>query len=149
MKQVLGAVVLMLLAAPTAAAHVDVRPGLLEAGADVELLVELPGLRPGEPPVALDVRGPAVEQIASRADGRVGVDTRWRVRVAVVAPPGASQLRLVASFADGEVVEVSRAVTVVPAADADAVPLPAVAAAAAGLLALLGAAVVLRRRPAP
>jgi hypothetical protein len=148
-KPLLVAVLLAALLPSAAAALVDVRPGLLEAGEDVDLLVELPELRPGDPPTALDVRGAAVRQISSRAAGRVGVETQWRVRVAVVAEPGPSELRLRASFADGRVVEVRRAVTVVPAEADGGVPVAAAAAAAAGLLALLGAAVVLRRRSAP
>ena len=148
MKRRVVAVLLPLLVPAVAAAHVDVRPGLLEAGQELELLVELPELRPGDPPTALDVRGPAVEQIASRAAGRNGVETQWRVRVSVVAEPGSSELLLLASFADGEVVEVTRAVTIVPPAGDDGVPVAAVVAAAVALLALLGAAVVLRRRTA-
>jgi hypothetical protein len=148
-KQPLVAVLLALLLPAAAVAHVDVRPGLLEAGRDVDLLVELPELRPGAPPTALAVRGPAVEQISSRAAGRAGVETQWRVRVSVVAAPGPSELRLVASFADGEVVEVRRAVTVVPAAEGGGVPPAAVTAATVALLALIGAAIVLRRRAAP
>ncbi len=113
----------------------------------MELLVELPELRPGEPPTTLTVEGVGVRQISSEPAGGVGQETQWDVRVAVDAAPGPAELRLIASFADGESVEVRRAVTVVPAADDDGTPVAALAAAVVALAALVGAAVVLRRRP--
>jgi hypothetical protein len=146
-KALAVAVTLALAAAGGAAAHVDVRPGLLEAGTEMDLLVELPELRPGEPPTSLTVEGDDIRQLSSEPAGRVGRETQWDVRVAVDAAPGPGELRLIASFADGEAVEVRRAVTVVPAADDDATPFGAIAAASVSLLALLAAAVVLRRRP--
>jgi len=147
-KALVVAVLAALLAAGEAAAHVDVRPGLLESGTEVELLVELPELRPGEPPTALSVGGDDVRQLSSRPAGRAGQETQWSVRIAIDAPPGPAELLLTASFADGEVVEVRRAVTIVPAtADDDATPFAAFAAAAVALAALVGAAIVLRRRP--
>ena len=147
MKALVVAVLAALLAAGEAAAHVDVRPGLLESGTEVELLVELPELRPGEPPTALSVGGDDVRQLSSRPAGRAGQKTQWSVRIAIDAPPGPAELLLTASFADGEVVEVRRAVTIVPATADDATPFAAFAAAAVALAALVGAAIVLRRRP--
>jgi hypothetical protein len=146
-KPLFVALLVALLLPLAAAGHVDVRPGLLPAGQEIDLLVELPELRPGAPPTALEVRGSGVRQVSSRAAGRAGVETRWRVRVAVDAEPGPSELRLLASFAGGEVVEVRRAVTVVPGGDEDGVPLAGATAAVLGLLALMAAVVVLRRRP--
>lgn len=148
MKALVVAVLAVLLTPGSVSAHIDVRPGLLESGTEVELLVELPELRPGEPPTALDVGGAGVRQLSSRPAGRGGQETQWNVRVAIDAPPGPAELLLTASFADGEVVEVRRAVTVVPATgDDDATPWAAVAAATVALAALVGAAIVLRRRP--
>lgn len=145
-KQVVVAVLAALALPAVAAAHVEVRPGLLESGEEVELRIELPELRPGEPPAALEVLGPGVRQLSSRADGRRGQETRWRVRVAVDAPPGLTELTLRASFADGSVVDVERDVTVVPAGErGGGTPLVAFVAAGFGLAAMLAAAIVLRR----
>lgn len=146
MKTVAVAVLAALSLPAGATAHVDVRPGLLESGEQVELRIELPELRPGEPPAGLEVLGPGVRQLSSQADGRRGQETRWRVRVAVDAAPGLTELTLRASFADGSVVDVERAVTVVPASESGGgTPLAAFVAAGLGLVVLLAAAVALRR----
>jgi hypothetical protein len=144
------AVTVALVAPATALAHVDVSPGLLVSGREVELQVELPELRPDATPAELDVSGPGVRQLSSEAAGRAGEETRWRVRVLVTAAPGPTTLLLRARFDDGGSVEVRRAVTVVPAGadDGSGVPVAAVAAALVALGALLGAAVLLRRRAA-
>ena len=147
MKALVVAVLAALVAVGAAGAHIDVRPGLLESGTEVELFVELPELRPGEPPTSLDVGGPGVRQLSSRPAGRLGQETQWTVRVAVDAEPGPTELLLTASFDDGETVEIRRAVTVVPAAADDGTPAGAVVAAVVALAALVAAAVVLRRRP--
>ena len=150
MKAVAVAVLAALALPAGAAGHVDVRPGLLESGEVVELRIELPELRPGEPPADLEVLGPGVRQLSSRPDGRRGQETWWRVRVAVDAAPGPTSLTLRASFADGAVVNVERAVTVVPAGQSGDRPLAVYLAAGLGLAALLTGAIVLRRpRHAP
>lgn len=147
MRSVLVAVTVALVAASGAAAHVDVRPGLLESGEEVELRVELPELRPGATPTGLEVLGDGVRQLSSRADGRSGEETRWRVRVLVTAEPGPTQIVLRALFADGRSVDVRRTVTVVPTRDdGDGAPVVAIGAAALALAGLVGAAVLLRRR---
>ena len=57
MRSVLVAVTVALVAVSTASAHVDVSPGLLESGEEVELRVELPELRPEAAPTAVEVSG--------------------------------------------------------------------------------------------
>jgi hypothetical protein len=148
MRSVLVAVTVALAVVGTAAAHVEVSPGLLESGREVELRVELPELRPDAAPTGLDVAGDGVRQLSSRPDGRAGEETRWRVRVLVTAAPGPTALRLQARFADGRSVVVRRTVTVVPPSGSDdtGTPVAAIAAAVVGLGAVLGAAVLLRRR---
>ncbi|HZG34255.1 MAG TPA: hypothetical protein VEY87_00260 [Gaiellaceae bacterium] len=131
-----------------AAAHVEVAPGVLESGREVVLEIELPLLRPGPPPTSLAVSGRGVRQLAADAAGRVGRETRWRVRVRVDAEPGPLQLLLRASFADGRSVDVRQSLTVVPARDPNGSPLPEVAAAATAAVgaALVALALVARRR---
>jgi hypothetical protein len=150
MRSLLVAVTVALATAGTASAHVEVSPGLLESGREVELRVELPELRPDAAPTGLDVAGDGVRQLSSRPAGRAGEETRWRVRVLVTAAPGPTTLRLQARFADGRSVVVRRTVTVVPPSGSDdtGTPVAAIAAAVVGLGAVLGAAVLLRRRPA-
>jgi hypothetical protein len=133
-------------AAP-AAAHVNVSPGLLEAGEEMTLRVELPRLRPGAPPTDLSITGEGVRQLSSEAAGLVGVESRWRVRVRVHAAPGPLTLLLRAGFRDGESVVVRQAVTVVPARSGDgpSAVLIAGAAAAAAAAAVGSAAFLLRR----
>ena len=148
MRNLLVAVTIVLATAGTAAAHVEVRPGLLESGREVELRVELPELRPDAAPTTLEIAGEGVRQLSSRPAGRAGEETRWRVRVLVTASPGPTTLSLRARFADGRSVVVRRTVTVVPASGpADTgTRVAAIAAAVVGLGAVLGAAVLLRRR---
>jgi hypothetical protein len=148
MRSVLVAVTVALAVVGTAAAHVEVSPGLLESGREVELRVELPELRPDAAPTGLDIAGAGVRQLSSRPAGRAGEETRWRVRVLVTAAPGPTALRLQARFADGRSVVVRRTVTVVPPSGSDdtGTPVAAIAAAVVGLGAVLGAAVLLRRR---
>ncbi len=105
--------------------------------------VELPRLRPGPPPTSLGVSGGRVRQLSAEAAGLAGVESRWRLRVRVGAPPGPLTLLLRAGFADGETVVVRHAVTVVPArsdgetSTALLVGVAAASVAAAGGLALL------------
>jgi hypothetical protein len=145
-RSLLVAVVAALLLPVAAAAHLEISPGLLESGSDVDLRVELPELRAGEPPTSLAVSGDGVRQLRSRATGKRGRETRWEVRVHVAAEPGPTELVLRAGFADGSTVEVRRVVTVVPARDDDdGLPVAAAAFAALGLAGLVAAAVILRR----
>lgn len=129
----------VLLGAGAARAHVGISPRVLEAGAETELLVELPQLRPGPPPTGLEVAGRGVRQLSAEPAGRAGVETRWRARVRVEVDPGPLQLVLTARFAGGETVDVRQTVTVVPARGNDGVPVAAVAGAA--VLAVAGTAV--------
>jgi hypothetical protein len=145
--RVLVAVVALLAGAlvgsPAARAHVNVSPGLLEAGEVITLEVELPRLRPGAPPSSLGVSGGGVRQLSAEAAGPVGVESRWRVRVRVGAQPGPLTLLLRADFSDGQTVVVRHAVTVVPARAGGGTPtallvaIAAVSVAAVGGLALL------------
>jgi hypothetical protein len=145
-RSLLVAVVACLLLPAAAAAHLVIEPGLLEAGRDVDLQIEVPELRPGEPPTSLTVSGDGVRQVRSSAVGTFGRETRWEVRVHVAAAPGPTELLLTAGFADGSTVEVRRTVTVVPArSDDDGLPVAAAAFAALGLAGLVVVAVLLRR----
>ena len=105
--------------------------------------VELPRLRPGAPPTSLGISGRGVRQLSAEAAGLAGVESRWRVRVRVGAPPGPLTLLLRADFADGQTVVVRHAVTVVPAGSSGGTPtallvgMAVVSVAAVGGLALL------------
>ena len=146
MRFLLVAVAVVMLLPAAALAHLEITPALLESGRDVVLRVELPDLRPGDPPTGLAVSGEGVRQLESESAGTFGRETRWRVRIHVGAAPGPTELLLTAGFADGSTVEVRRRVTVVPASgDDDGLPLAATAFAALGLLSLVAAAVFLRR----
>jgi hypothetical protein len=129
-----------------ASAHVSVSPGLLEAGDETTLRVELPRLRPGAPPTSLAVSAPGVRQLSAEPAGLVGVESRWRVRVRVDAAPGPLTLRLRAGFADGESVVVRHRVTVVPARSDGGTSSAALLAGAAAVVAAVGGAALLVRR---
>jgi hypothetical protein len=140
------AVVAALLLPVAVPAHLVIEPGLLESGRDVDLQIEVPELRPGEPPTSLAVSGDGVRQLRSSHVGTFGRETRWDVRVHVGAAPGPTELLLTAGFEDGSTVEVRRRVTVVPArSDDDGLPVAAAAVAALGLAGLVALAVLLRR----
>ena len=132
---------LALAVAAPASAHVSVVPTLLPSGAETTLAIELPSLRPGQQPTALTVSGQGVRELSSRRVGRIGEETRWRVRVLVESSPGPLDLVLVARYADGGSVPVLQTLTVVPrpaepGSDAPVVPLVAgLAALLAGTLA--------------
>jgi hypothetical protein len=129
-----------------AAAHVDVRPRLVERGRVAELVVELPRLRPGGPPKRLEVEGAGVEVLSTGLRALVGSETQWDVRLRAEAEPGRVPLVFRAVFADGKSVEVKDALTVVPAAEEGSFPW---AAAGAGVALVLGAsagALALARR---
>ncbi len=125
-----------------ASAHVDVRPRVVEQGAIAELRVELPQLRPGPAPTALEVTGDGIDVLAVSLEGTQGPETVWAVRVRVAGPPRQAQLVLRAVFADGESVEVDDTLTVVPAPADD--PFPWALAGAGAVLALGFAALALR-----
>lgn len=109
---------LTLVTAEAAWAHVDVQPRLVEQGEITQLRVELPRLRAGAGPVRLEIEAPGVEVLSSRLEAVVGTETRWAVRVRVDARPGRLALVLRPVYPDGKTVEVDDALTVVPAAEA-------------------------------
>ena len=144
------ATALALTAVEPARSHVDVQPGVVERGAVAELRVELPRLRPGEPPRRLELLGAGVEPVNSRLLAVSGPESRWLVHIRVSAPPGPLSLTLRAVFADGEVVEVDHPLTVVPASQAESTGFPwPIAIIGAALAAILAAALLrLARRKA-
>ncbi len=153
MRRLLVAVAAGLVLTPTAAAHVSVLPSLLPSGREVVLRIELPGLRPGFEPTGLDVTGDGISTLTTAQSGRIGEESRWRVRVDVATPPGPLELLLVARYADGRSITVRQTVTVVPPAEAVASgssghTLLWAAGAGAAVLLGVGALVGLRRRAA-
>lgn len=147
-----GATVLTLVAAATAqpaAAHVDVRPELVEQGEVTELTVELPSVTSAPGLVRLELEGDGVDVLSTRRlPSLPGGEERWTARVRVRAPVGPAPYVLRSVYANGESVELRRSFTVLPAEESFpwafvlAVSVTALAAAAAAL-ALLG-----RRRAA-
>ena len=142
---------LALLLTEPALGHIDVRPRLVVQGMETVLRIELPRLRPGPPPVRLEVEGDRVAVLASSLREVAGVETRWSVRLRVdrSAPPGEVLLVLRALFADGKSVEADAGITVVPAAEPAAsrgFPWLGVVAGIAAALALAGAALLFARR---
>jgi hypothetical protein len=141
----LSTLVACLLAQP-AAAHVDVRPGLVTQGQVTELRVELPRLRPGPPPVGLTVTGAGIDVLATRLQGMKGPETVWTVRVRAEAPPGVVPVVLRATFADGRSVDVPNRLTVVPPAASGSFPRLTVLAGVLGAVGLAVAALLVARR---
>jgi hypothetical protein len=143
----LAVAVLSVLALPAAAlAHVNVRPTLLVSGQETLLRIELPELRPGQQPTALDVSGPGVRQLGSSRSGFFGEEPRFRVRVRVATVSGPLPLVLLARYGDGQTVRIAQTLTVLPPgvrADSGASPLLWVGIAAAVLLAGTGGALAL------
>lgn len=139
----------VLAAGEPAHAHLVVRPSLLERGEAVELTVELPRLRAGEPPHRLELEGAGVEVLsARRQEVRRGGETLFAVRVRVDAPPGRLPVVLRAGFPGGETVDVDTAFVVVPAPASGGRPLLTVGVAALLALALAAAALAVARRRA-
>ena len=131
------AVLAALALAGPVSAHVSVRPSLLPSGVETTLAIELPSLRPGYQPTSLAVSGPGVRELSSRRVGRLGEETRWRVRIRVDTQPGPLALVLDARFADGRSVPILQTLTVVPGtAERDSGGAP-VAPVAAGFAALV------------
>jgi hypothetical protein len=131
-----------------AAAHVDVRPGVVERGAVVELQVELPELRQGPAPVGLEVEGAGIEVLSTRLLGLAGRESRWLVRLRADGPPGRVPIVLRAGFADGRAVEVDSALTVVPPAAGEPFPVAGVVAGVLLATAFAASALFLARRKA-
>jgi hypothetical protein len=136
------------LSAEPAQAHLDVRPGVVEAGQTLDLLVELPRLRPGRRPVALELEADGLDVASTRLVSAVGGDTRWRARVHVDAEPGSVTLLLRALYADARSVEVEQTLVVLPREDADAFPWATVVVTGAAALALAAGLLLLARRRA-
>jgi hypothetical protein len=95
-----------------ASAHLDVRPGIVQAGAAVDLLVELPRLRPGPRPVALELEADGLEVMSTRIVGAAGGDTLWTARIRVTSDPGTLPILLRAVYPDGRSVEVDESLVV-------------------------------------
>jgi hypothetical protein len=147
-----GATVLALFGlapAEPAAAHVDVRPELVQQGEVTELTVELPLLTPGPDLVRLELEGDGIDVLSTRKLPNLpGPEAHWRARVRVDAPVGPAPYVLRSVYADGGSVELRRAFTVVPG---DEEPLPWAYVLAGGAAALVAAAAglaLLRRRRA-
>lgn len=145
-----GATVLALFGltpAEPAAAHVDVRPELVEQGEVTELTVELPLLAPGPALVGLELEGDGIEVLSVRElPDLPGSEARWSVRVRVDARVGPAPYVLRPVYADGGAVELRRVLTVVPAEEASSPWAYALAAAGAALAAAAAGLALLRRR---
>ncbi len=148
MRAVLAAAVASLVLAGTAVAHVSVTPALLESGRETTLRIELPELRPGLAPSALEVSGTGVRMLASSPTGRIGEESRWRVRVHVESEPGPLELALRIRYADGGSVTVRQGMTVLPkrAEASSSLPTLAVGGAMVALLMAIASVLLLLRR---
>ena len=135
-------VLVTLVTAPSARAHVEVRPRLVEQGEIAQLLVELPQLRTGPAPERLEVEGDGIDVLSTRRQGVRGPETVWSVRVRADAPPGQVLLILRALYPDGDSVEVDDTLTVVPPPGGSSFPWTSVVGGT--LLALVLALVSLR-----
>ena len=125
------------------------RPGIVRAGRAVELVVELPRLRAGADPVALELEATGLEVLSTRLVDTVAGDTLWNARVRVDSDPGNLPLVLRAVYRDGRSVEVGQALVVLPAEEAGADGLPWLAAVlvlATAIALAVGTLVVARRR---
>jgi hypothetical protein len=130
-----------------AAAHVDVRPRLVQQGAVVDVVVELPRIVPGPELVRLELEGDGVEVLATAPIGSAGADALWSARLRVDAPPGQLRLVLRPFYADGDSAEFEQVLTVVPADEGSSFPwLWTVVGVAAALAAAAAVLVVARRR---
>lgn len=144
---------LALLSTEPALGHVDVRPRIVEQGKVAVLRIELPQLRPGAPPVELELEGDGVELLAGNRRQVAGAETVWslRLRIGPSAPSGELPLVLRALFPDGESVEVDSSVVVVAQRPRAGRSFPWLPVGAAVTLALAVAAALLirsRRRSA-
>lgn len=147
----LGVTIATLLAAllpGSAQAHLNLQPRLVEQGRVTDLVVDLPPLRAGAPPVELTVEAAGLRMLASRFREAIGTDTRWDVRVEVDAPPGLLDLVLRAGYSDGSSVDVDERLTVLPRTPEDPFPWVGVIAGTALAVAFAGMALTLGRRSA-
>lgn len=137
----------VLLSGEPAAAHVDVRPRLVEQGAVVDVVVELPRIVPGPELVRLELEGEGVEVLSTAPIGPAGVDALWSARLRVDAPPGQLRLLLRPVYADGDSAEFEQVLTVVPATEEASFPwIWAILGVAVALAVAAAALMVARRR---
>lgn len=130
----------------SAAGHLNLEPRLVEQGQATDLVIDLPRLQDGAPPVTLAVEAEALEMLASRFRETVGGDTRFDVRVRVDGRPGILDLVLRARYADGSSVDIDERLTVLPGTSEDPFPWVAVIVAAGLALALAATTIHLGRR---
>jgi hypothetical protein len=137
-----------LLSAEPAAAHVDVRPDLVEQGEVADLVIELPLITPGPDIVRLEIEGDGIEVLSTRhLPDLPGPESQWSARVRVDAPIGRAPFVLRPIYADGDSVEFRQSFTVVPAEDAGSFPLAGVVVGTAvAVVVAVGGLVLLRRR---
>jgi hypothetical protein len=135
--------------AEPAAAHVDVRPDLVEQGEVVEVRIEVPLIIPGPDLVELEIEGDGIEVLSTRKLDIVGPDSVWSARMRIDAPVGRATFVLRPRYADGASVVFRQAFTVVPPEE-ESFPLAPVLAGGAVALALAAGGILLltRRRPA-
>ena len=136
------------LSAEPAHAHVDLRPRVVEQGAVTEVRVELPQLRPGDPPRTLEIDGAGVAILSVGLLSTAGSETAWNVRLRADGDPGVVPLVLRAVYADGESVEVDEALTVAPAPPGSDFPWAALVVGALLAVAFAGLSLRLARRKA-
>lgn len=132
----------------SAQAHLNLQPRLVEQGRVTDLVVDLPPLRAGSPPVELAVEATGLRMLASRLRETIGGDTRWDLRVEVDAPPGLLELVLRAGYSDGSSVDVDERLTVLPRTPGDPFPWLWAIAGSALAVAFAGMALTLSRRSA-
>jgi hypothetical protein len=140
--------VLATLPVEPARAHLDVRPGIVQAGAAVDLLVELPRLRPGPRPVGLEIEAAGLQVLSTRLVDAVGADTLWTARVRVDSQPGTLLVVLRAVYADGRSVEVDDSLVVLGDEEGSGFAWWLVALAAAAAVGLGALVLVVARRRA-
>ena len=142
------ATLLAALSAQPAWAHLSVQPSLLQQGTVTDVRVELPPLRPGGPPSALEVEGEEIEVLAVRDQGAVGSDSVWTVRLRANGPTGNVPIVLRALYSGGGSVEVDAALTVVPGLEGSGFPWPGVIVGAALAAGFAVVALLVARRKA-
>jgi hypothetical protein len=136
------------MSAEPAAAHVDVRPDLVERGEVVEIQIELPLITPGPDLVRLEIEGDGIEVLSTRKlPDLPGPEAHWSARVRVDTPIGRAPFVLRPFYADGDSVEYRQSFTVVPA-EQEPFPLVPVVVGAAVAVAVAGIGLVLLRRRA-
>jgi hypothetical protein len=129
-------------------AHLDVRPGIVQAGTAVELLVELPRLRPGRRPVGLELEADGLEVLSTRLVDAVRTETLWAARVRVDSEPGTLPVVLRAIYSDGRSVDVNASLVVLGDEEESGFAWWKATLAAAVAVGLGGALLVVARRRA-